>query len=113
MRRFLSVLAIAFAGLVVPVFTPPLSPPCSGPAKASAQESADEEDPGASRATAFRSVSGPQVESIPGGVLLVSAYGAIWVLVLLFIVRLGRIQARAARDIERLERSLAGGGDGG
>lgn len=64
-------------------------------------------DPADERATEFRAVEGPQVEDVPGGPLLITAYGVVWVLLMLYLVRLGRMQARIARDLGRLERSLA------
>jgi hypothetical protein len=45
------------------------------------------EDPAESRATSFRAVSGSEGEDVPGGLLLVGAYGAIAVLLLLFLLR--------------------------
>ena len=51
----------------------------------SAEDEADEAAD--SRATGFRAVSGAQVEDVPGGLMLVGAYGAIAVLLLLFLLR--------------------------
>lgn len=51
------------------------------PSDQEADEAAD------SRATGFRAVSGAQVEDVPGGMMLVGAYGAIAVLLLVFLLR--------------------------
>lgn len=70
---------------------------------ASAQEeSGDPEE----RASAFRAVSGPQVEQVPGGALLVGAYGVAWLAILGFFVHVGRLNARTATDLARLERAV-------
>ncbi|MEM7448639.1 MAG: CcmD family protein [Myxococcota bacterium] len=93
----------------------------SGQARVSAQEapalrdkSAQKEDglleketPGDSRAAAFRAVSGPQTESIPGGILLVSAYGIVFFLLLGYVIRLGSIQSKTAVRLSDLEAILA------
>ncbi len=67
-------------------------------------------DPADQRATEFRAVSGPQAESVPGGVLLVSAYAAAWLFLMLYVLRLGRLSARARADVARLEKSLGASG---
>jgi CcmD family protein len=67
----------------------------------------EEVDPGQDRATEFRAVTGPQAESVPGGLLLVAAYAVIFLLLLGYVVRLGVLQERIASDVTRLERSLA------
>jgi CcmD family protein len=67
----------------------------------------EEVDPGQERASEFRAVTGPQAESVPGGMLLVGAYAVIFLLLLGYIVRLGLLQSRIATDVDRLERSLA------
>lgn len=49
---------------------------------------ADEhEDAGESRATSFRAVDGAVREDVPGGMLVVGAYGAIAALLLFFLLR--------------------------
>ena len=69
-------------------------------------EAAEAVDPEEDRASAFRAVSGPEAEQVPGGTLLIAAYGVIWVLVLGWFWRLGRLQARTRDDLERLRASL-------
>jgi CcmD family protein len=68
---------------------------------ARAQDAAEE------RAQSFQAVEGAVQEDVPGGPLLVAAYGAIWVLLLLYVIRLVRMQQRAQSDLQRLEQALA------
>ena len=62
----------------------------------------DEEDPAAARQTVYRAVDGPQMEDVPGGALLVAAYGAAWVLSLGFMWRVGRLHVQNARELADL-----------
>jgi CcmD family protein len=64
-------------------------------------------DPSDERATEFRAVEGPVTEDVPGGVLMIVAYASIWILIFGYVFRLGRMSARTAADVRRLERSLA------
>lgn len=64
------------------------------------------EDPTASRSTAFRAVSGPTTEDVPGGPLLIGAYGAILVLMIGYVMWLARLQSTTARDLAQLKRAL-------
>ncbi len=79
----------------------------AAPAASAQDEQPEVTGPAEERATEFRAVEGPVTEDVPGGALMVGAYGVIWLLVLLYVVRLGRMQGRIAADVERLERSLA------
>ena len=54
------------------------------PAFAQAQDESAEE----SRATAFQAVEGPQKENVPGGPLLVAAYGFVLAALVAYVVRL-------------------------
>jgi hypothetical protein len=67
-------------------------------AGAQTTEEDDAEEIADSRATGFRAVDGAQVEDVPGGLMLVGAYGAIAILLLLFLFRqqsqLGALSAR-------------------
>lgn len=65
-----------------------------------AQDAAEE------RAQSFQAVEGAVKEDVPGGPLLVIAYGVIWALVLLYVIRLVRLQQRAQSDVQRLEQVL-------
>ena len=67
----------------------------------------EDQDPASERATEFVAVEGPQAESVPGGVLMLAAYGAVWLFLLLYVLRLGKLSARAQADVARLEKSLA------
>lgn len=68
---------------------------------ASAQE--EGEQAAEDRASTFRAVSGPQVDRVPGGKLLIGAYGVAWVLMLGYLWRLGSLHAANAKELERLK----------
>jgi len=68
--------------------------------------SAVAEDAAGSRSATFQAVTGAQQEDVPGGPLLVAAYGAVLVLVLGYVLYLGSLTAGASRDLERLERAV-------
>ena len=61
---------------------------------------------GDSRAAGFRAVEGANVEDVPGGMLLVAAYGIAWLLVLAFVWRLAGLQRQAGADLARVEAAL-------
>jgi hypothetical protein len=67
-----------------------------------AQDAAEE------RAQSFQAVEGAVKEDVPGGPLLIAAYGVIWALTLLYVLRIVRLQQRAQNDLQRLEQVLAG-----
>lgn len=67
----------------------------------------DGEDAGESRAETFQAAEGAQTENIPGGMLMVVAYGVTLVLVLGYVVSIGMRQARTARELERLRADLS------
>lgn len=58
------------------------------------------------RATSFKAVEGAVKEDVPGGPLLIGAYGLILAVVVGYSVRLVRLQQRAQDDLARLERQL-------
>jgi high-affinity nickel permease len=68
---------------------------------AAAQEAAED------RSQSFQAVQGAVQEDVPGGPLLVVAYGLILACVIAYVVRLLRLQARSQSDLERLEKALA------
>lgn len=74
----------------------------------------EEEDPAASRAESFEAAEpGAQTEDVPGGALMVGAYGAVWVLVLGYVMAIGFRHAKTARELEQLREDIgAHGGDG-
>ncbi len=55
-----------------------------------------------SRATEFRAMHGPAQEAIPGGPLLIGAYAVAWLLLMGYLVHLGRLSARTQEDVTRL-----------
>lgn len=64
------------------------------------------DDAAESRSATFQAVTGAQQEDVPGGPLLVAAYGAVLVLVLGYVLYLGSLTAGASRDLERLEKAI-------
>jgi CcmD family protein len=68
---------------------------------------AQEDDAAESRATAFEAAEGAQIEQVPGGTLLITAYGAAFVFVLAYVLSLGIRQSSTQRDLERLRKDLA------
>lgn len=72
---------------------------------------AQEEEPGV-ESVEFRAVTGPQAEDVPGGTLLVAAYGVVLALLILYVMRIAGLQARINHDLARLERAIAEAGEG-
>lgn len=72
-----------------------------------AQDAADETT--GDRAQAFQAVEGAVKEDVPGGPLLVGAYGLIWLVVFGYLVRLVRLQSHTEAEVARLDRALAEG----
>jgi len=60
--------------------------------------------------TYFRTVEGPVRDQIPGGLLLLAAYGLVWLLLLLYVAHVGRLQTQAQRELDRLEQWLSKAG---
>lgn len=55
------------------------------------------------RSTEFRTSAGPQIDRVPGGKLLIGAYGLAWLAILMFMwFRIDRQQQRATDELERL-----------
>ena len=75
-----------------------------------AQDAAD--DTNGNRAQTFQAVEGAVKEDVPGGPLLVGAYGLIWLVVFGYLVRLVRLQARTEAEVSRLDKALAEGDRG-
>lgn len=65
-----------------------------------------QDDAAEDRATSFQAVEGAAKEDVPGGPLLVAAYAFVLVLVIGYAARLGALQAKTAREVERLTRAL-------
>lgn len=69
------------------------------------------EDPAESRSTTFQAVDpNAKPEDVPGGPLLVAAYGVILVLLVAYVARLGALYARNRGELERLVRAVERGG---
>ena len=69
---------------------------------------AQEPDAAEDRAMAFEAAAeGAQTENVPGGALLIAAYGLVWLFVLGYVVSIGYRQTQTRADIERLRRDLA------
>jgi len=60
-----------------------------------------------SRSQAFVAVEGAKGEDIAGGPLLLGAYGTIFVLLLLYVVRLSRLNDATQSEIDRLSKLLS------
>lgn len=87
--------ALALAGVLL-VTTPAFAQEGAGDESA---QSADDED----RSTEFRTSAGPQIDRVPGGKLLIGAYGLAWLAILMFMwFRIDRQQKRATDELERL-----------
>lgn len=66
----------------------------------------DGDDPTSSRSEAFEAAEGPNTENIPGGALMVGAYGAAFVLLLGYVASIGFRQARTARELASLRAEI-------
>jgi type VI protein secretion system component VasF len=69
-----------------------------------AQDAAEE------RSQSFQAVKGAVKEDVPGGPLLVWAYGLILLLMVGYLVRLVRLQQRSERELARLSQQLSKAG---
>ena len=76
-----------------------------------AQEAADDpsKDAAESRATSFQAVEGSKKDDVPGGPLMVAAYAFVMVVLVGYVARLGTLQNKTARELERLTRALERG----
>lgn len=66
----------------------------------------EDERPEDERGTAFERVRGAPRENVPGGRLLVMAYGAVWLAIFGYVVAQWRRQSRVRDDLARMERAL-------
>ena len=100
MRMLIFVLTVALTG-VAAVGTSAQAPEASS---ASAQETEAERAKSAAeeRATEFVGVEGADAERIPGGGLLLAAYGVVWVFLFLYLMRIRGLQRNVAAELERL-----------
>lgn len=78
-----------------------------------APAAAQEEDDGSGRSESFQAAEGPNTENIPGGALMIGAYGTAFALVLGYVVSLGFRQSATAQEIASLKEEIdAGSGSG-
>lgn len=75
----------------------------AGPAAAAL---AQQEDAAESRAATFEAARGAQLEELPGGALLIAAYGVVFLLVLVYVVSIAFRQATTARELDRLRQDM-------
>jgi CcmD family protein len=73
---------------------------------AAAQDGSGQEDAAESRAATFEAARGAQTEDVPGGALLIAAYGVIWLLLFGFIGSIAARQARTQRELARLRQDI-------
>jgi hypothetical protein len=66
----------------------------------------EEEGAAESRATSFQAVEGAQTEQVPGGPLLVGAYGFVLFALVAYVARLGLMQRKSAAEFERLAQAI-------
>lgn len=59
------------------------------------------------RATSFHAVTGGEQEDVPGGTLLVAAYGVVLVALIGYVLYVGAIQQGTQREITRLEKLVS------
>ncbi|MFK8001924.1 MAG: hypothetical protein AB8H86_20175 [Polyangiales bacterium] len=96
-KQLLRALALAAVFLVT---TPVFAQEGNGQEGATTSaQTGDDED----RSTEFRTSAGPQIDRVPGGKLLIGAYGLAWLAILMFMwFRIDRQQKRATDELERL-----------
>jgi hypothetical protein len=59
-----------------------------------------------SRSAAFQAVEGSPTEKVPGGPLLIGAYGFILVALVVYVARLGTLHGKNRSELDRLSRVL-------
>ena len=67
---------------------------------------AAQEDAAESRSATFEAVEGAQAEDVPGGALLIAAYGVIFLLMLGFVGSIAARQARTQRELAQLRQDI-------
>lgn len=80
--------------------------PLASAQDASGQNASGREDAAESRAATFEAAQGAQTEDIPGGALLIAAYGVIFLLLLGFVGTIAARQARTQRELAQLRQDI-------
>lgn len=82
-----------------------------GPALAQDDSKQDDptEDAAESRSTSFQAVEGKQREQVPGGPLVVYAYGFVLLSLIVYVARLGSLNAKNRGELERLTQAVERG----
>ena len=109
MRLVRALILVVAVGVVAPgVVTSALAQDGGDERPADGQERpADgQERPEEGRSAAFESVRGPMRESVPGGRLLVIAYGIVWVALFGYVGMQWRRQAKLSDELGRIEKLL-------
>ena len=103
-RARLALLSSLGLAALLAVTTPTLATAQDTPTAQAPTEGADAES---DRAQSFRAMTGPATEDVPGGALLVGAYGLVWLFLLLLVLRIWSVSRGVGAEIERLENTLA------
>ena len=97
MRMLIFLLTVALAGVAsVDASAQTPEAPSAQEAEAPAASAAEE------RAAEFVGVEGADAERIPGGALLLAAYGVVWVFLFFYLMRIRGLQRNVAAELERL-----------
>jgi hypothetical protein len=70
---------------------------------------AQDDAPESSRSTSFQAVEGKQREQVPGGPLVVYAYGFVLLSLIVYVGRLGLMNAKNRGELERLTQAIERG----
>lgn len=89
--RFTAALALCAALFIAPAA-----------ARADDEPTRPEED----RGTAFQRVTGPARDNVPGGKLMVIAYGVVWMTIFGYVFATWRRQSRLRDDLSRMQAAL-------
>ncbi|MFK7986780.1 MAG: CcmD family protein [Sandaracinaceae bacterium] len=63
-------------------------------------------DPADQRADTFEAATGAQTENVPGGTLMIVAYGAVFILIFGYVASLAMRQNNTQRELDRLRQDL-------
>lgn len=68
-------------------------------------------DPADQRADTFEAATGAQTENVPGGTLMIVAYGAVFILIFGYVASLAMRQNNTQRELDRLRQDLEAYGE--